>query len=130
MTTFPSAGVLLGIVTNGWTAVQEAKIGQLGLSALIDVVLISEREGVRKPHPEIFHRALARLGVEASEAWFVGDNPDDDVAGAVEAGLRAFWRECPEWTRPTADCETIRTIDELLTLLSQESPETTGSQSQ
>jgi putative hydrolase of the HAD superfamily len=123
------AGIRLGIVTNGWTAVQEAKINQLGLSGLIDVVLISEREGVRKPSPEIFQRALASLGVQASEAWFVGDNPDDDVAGAVEAGLRAFWRECPDWIRPTAECETIRTIDELLSLLSQKSRETTESQS-
>jgi putative hydrolase of the HAD superfamily len=53
-------GIRLGIITNGWIAVQEAKIEQLGLSALIDAVLISEREGVRKPNPEIFHRALSK----------------------------------------------------------------------
>jgi len=124
------AGIRLGIVTNGSIAVQEAKIEQLGLSALVDAVLISEREGVRKPNPEIFHRAIARLGVDASEAWFVGDNPDDDVAGAIAAGLRAFWRDCPDWSPPTTECETIRTIDELLSLLFPGSRETAGSQSQ
>ena len=123
-------GIRLGIVTNGWIAVQEAKIEQLGLSALIDAVLISEREGVRKPNAEIFHRALAMLRVEASEAWFVGDNPDDDVAGAIAAGLRAFWRDGPDWPRPATECETIRTIDELLSLLFPESRETAGWQSQ
>ena len=127
---FRRAGIKLGIVTNGWVAVQEAKIEQLGLCALVDAVVISEREGVRKPNPEIFHRALARLGVDASEAWFVGDNPDDDVAGAIAAGLRAFWRDCPDWPPPTTECETIRTIDELLSLLVRESRQTAGSQSQ
>src|SRR4029450_665152 len=72
--------------------VQEAKISRLGVSGLMDVVLISEREGVRKPDAEIFHRALGRLGVSPSDAWFVGDNPEDDVAGAAAAGLRSFWR--------------------------------------
>lgn len=113
--------IKVGTITNGSVAVQEAKIEQLGLSGLLDVVLISEREGIRKPNPEIFHRALARLGVEASETWFVGDNPDDDVAGAVAVGLRTFWRECSDWPRPTAHCETIRSLDELLPLVSQAS---------
>ena len=104
-------GVKLGIVTNGSTRVQEAKITQLGVSDLMDVVLISEREGVRKPDAEIFHRGLTRLGVSPSDAWFVGDNPYDDVAGAAAAGLRSFWRECDDWPRPALGCETIRSLD-------------------
>jgi putative hydrolase of the HAD superfamily len=117
-------GIKLGIVSNGSTAVQEAKITQLGLSALVDAVLISEREGIRKPDPKIFHLALARLGAEASEAWFVGDNPDDDIAGALAVGLRTFWRECADWPRPTTQCETIRSLDELLSLVSEGSNRT------
>jgi putative hydrolase of the HAD superfamily len=113
------AGVKLGIVTNGSVVVQQAKIEQLRLSALVDAVVISEREGVRKPNPEIFERALERLGVGVSQTWFIGDNPDDDVAGAVAVGLRTFWRECPDWSRPTVACETIRSLDELLPLVSQ-----------
>jgi putative hydrolase of the HAD superfamily len=105
------AGVKLGIVTNGSVVVQQAKIEQLRLSALVDAVVISEREGVRKPNPEIFERALERLGVGVSQTWFIGDNPDDDVAGAVAVGLRT--------SRPTVACETIRSLDELLPLVSQ-----------
>ena len=114
-----NAGIKRGIVTNGSVVVQDAKIEQLGLSALVDVVLISEREGIRKPNPEIFHRAVARLGVEVSETWFIGDNPVDDVAGAVDVGLRTFWRECADWATPTVACEVIRSLDELLPLVSQ-----------
>jgi putative hydrolase of the HAD superfamily len=110
-------GIRLGIVTNGSVVVQQMKIEQLGLPALVDAVLISEREGIRKPNPEIFYRAVARLGVEISDTWFIGDNPDDDVAGAVAVGLRTFWRACADWSRPTVECETIRTLDELLPLV-------------
>ena len=110
--------IRLGIITNGSIRVQEDKIRRLGLAALMDVVVISEREAVRKPEAEIFHRALARLGVPASDAWFVGDNPDVDVAGAIAAGLRPFWRECTDWPPPAAACETIRSLDELVPLLS------------
>jgi putative hydrolase of the HAD superfamily len=117
-------GIKTGIISNGSTAVQEAKIRQLGLSALVDAVLISEREGIRKPDPKIFHLALGRLGAEASQAWFVGDNPDDDIAGALAVGLRTFWRECADWPRPTAQCETIRSLDELLSLVSEGSDRT------
>lgn len=112
-----NAGVKLGIITNGTVHIQDAKINALGLRELLDVVLISEREGVRKPEIEIFNRALDRLGVAASEAWFVGDNPDVDVAGAAAAGLRSFWRECDDWPRPTVMCETIQSLDGLLPLL-------------
>ena len=115
---FRNAGIKLGIVSNGAVVVQEAKIEQLGLSALVDAVLISEREGVRKPNAEIFHRAVARLRVGISQTWFIGDNPDDDVAGGVAVGLRTFWRECPDWSRPTVACEVIRSLDELLPLVS------------
>src|SRR5207244_12867347 len=113
------ARVKLGIVTNGTVHIQDAKIDALGLRELMDVIVISEREGVRKPDAEIFNRAVARLGVAASETWFVGDNPDADVAGAHAAGLRGFWRRCDDWPPPSVPCETIRTLDELLALLSQ-----------
>ena len=105
------------MITNGSTAVQEAEIAQLGLTDLFDAVFVSQREGIRKPNPEIFRRALARIGVEASEAWFVGDNAEDDIAGAVSAGLRTFWRQCQDWPPPTIACETIRSLDELLPLV-------------
>lgn len=44
------------------------------------VILFSGEEGVRKPNPEIYRRALARLGVSPEEAIYV-----DDFAENVEA---------------------------------------------
>lgn len=46
---------------------------------------------VKKPDPRIFARALAEVGCQASQAWFVGDHPVNDVRGAAAAGLRPIW---------------------------------------
>jgi putative hydrolase of the HAD superfamily len=90
-------GIKLGVITNGGTERQQRKLDSLGISSWFDVILISETEGIRKPDVEIFHRALTRCGVEASEAIFVGDHPDTDIGGALQAGLRAVWKVTPYW---------------------------------
>src|SRR6266508_359831 len=48
----------------------------------------SDEVGYRKPDAEIFRRTLAELGIEASDAAHVGDNPIADVQGAQAAGMR------------------------------------------
>jgi HAD superfamily hydrolase (TIGR01509 family) len=47
-------------------------------------------EGVAKPAPEIYLRAVSRLGVEPATAVFIGDGGDNELTGAAHAGLRAF----------------------------------------
>jgi putative hydrolase of the HAD superfamily len=114
---FRAHGLKLGIITNGSTPMQEAKIRQLGIADLLDEILISEREGLRKPDRRIFERALDRLGVEAAEAWYVGDHPIVDVRGAFDAGLTAVWRRTSYWQTPDVPCQQINTIDELVRVL-------------
>ena len=43
-----------------------------------------------KPDARIFQLALARLGVDAASAVYVGDDRARDVEGARAAGLRAI----------------------------------------
>lgn len=105
----------LGIITNGAIEAQESKIDGLGLAPFMDTVLISEREGIRKPDPAIFQRALTRLDVDASTAWFVGDHPDADIQGASAAGLTAVWRK--SWGKAIDATHTITALDELIPLL-------------
>ena len=95
--TLRTNGIKLGVITNGGTERQQRKLDSLGISSWFDVILISEKEGIRKPDVEIFQRALARCGVEASEAIFVGDHPATDIGGALQAGLRAIWKVTPYW---------------------------------
>jgi putative hydrolase of the HAD superfamily len=81
--------VPLGIVTDGDPLVQHAKLRALGFDTM--VVVCSDELGRehRKPDPAPFERALEALGVDATEAVFVGDRPEKDVAGAIAVGMRA-----------------------------------------
>jgi GNAT superfamily N-acetyltransferase len=51
--------------------------------------------------------------VEASEAIFVGDHPDTDVGGALQAGLHAVWKVTPYWPCEY-DVPFVRRLSEIL----------------
>ncbi|MEM7133836.1 MAG: HAD-IIIA family hydrolase [Chloroflexota bacterium] len=84
-------GYKLGIITNGTTNAQLSKIEKTGLDKLVDTYLISEKEQIRKPEPEIFLRAAKRLDVATTECIFIGDNPRADVTGAQQVGMKTIW---------------------------------------
>lgn len=84
-------GVKLGIVTNGWVEAQTRTLEGLDLPRRVDDVVISKAVGLSKPNPQIYRLALERLGVQASECWFVGDSPRNDVWGPQQVGLRAAY---------------------------------------
>ena len=65
-------------------------LDRLGLKAYLRVLTFSDEVGLRKPHPEIFRRTLAALGVSPAEAAHVGDDVTTDVAGARGVGMQAI----------------------------------------
>ena len=64
-------------------------LGAYGLLSEFDVVVGSAYEGVLKPHPAIYRRALALLGREPEETVFIDDAPAN-VDGARALGMRAI----------------------------------------
>jgi putative hydrolase of the HAD superfamily len=82
----------LGCVTDGWAAVQHAKVTTLGLRAMLDAVVIADDFGPShwKPDPFPLLRCCELLGVAPAEAVYVGDNPERDMAGAAQAGMRSI----------------------------------------
>lgn len=111
-------GIGLGIITNGIERIQQAKIGCHGLSAFVDTVVISEQAGAHKPAEKIFTHALARAGVGREDAWHVGDHPQNDVAGAMNAGLTGvFYDPSGQRTQkafPTSALQPNRIINDLI----------------
>ncbi|HEX6242112.1 MAG TPA: HAD family hydrolase [Polyangiales bacterium] len=80
-------GIRLGVVSNSEGRLMEL-FQRLGLADQFELVIDSALEGVRKPDPEIFRRALTRMGgVPASAALYAGDIPSVDVVGARAAGM-------------------------------------------
>ncbi|MCX0246593.1 HAD family hydrolase [Streptomyces drozdowiczii] len=83
------AGVRLGIITNGPGSIQNAKCARLGLAAAVDTVVTSQDAGRTKPDAAVFHMALDRLATSPDRCVVVGDSWENDVLGAIRAGVGA-----------------------------------------
>jgi putative hydrolase of the HAD superfamily len=87
------------VVTNGTVPQQERKLRHTGLVHQVDGCVISEGVGVRKPDPRIFRLAAERAGTSLDGAWMIGDSPEADIQGAVNAGISSVWlRRDRPWT--------------------------------
>ncbi|NEA36268.1 HAD family hydrolase [Streptomyces sp. SID13031] len=84
-----SNGWRIGVLTNGITQQQNAKLAAIGLADHIDVVSTSEGLGFSKPAPQSYLLTCQALGVSPAETLMIGDNLDKDVLGARAAGLTA-----------------------------------------
>jgi putative hydrolase of the HAD superfamily len=108
--------VKTGIVSNGQTHIQLRSLQALGLDRKVDIYLISESEGLRKPEPEIYLRATRKLGVDPAHCIFVGDSPTADIAGASRVGMKTIWfpngAKWPENLAPRPDAE-IQSLSEV-----------------
>jgi putative hydrolase of the HAD superfamily len=82
----------LGCVTDGFSSVQRKKIESLNLYALIDAIVLCDDFGRDhwKPDPLPILTCCKMLDIDPSEAIFVGDNPERDMQGALNAGLKSI----------------------------------------
>ena len=111
-------GVRLGLITNGGSATQRAKIERFDLARHFDHIQIEGEVGFGKPEEQAYRHALAALGVEAHEAWIVGDNLEWEVSVPQRLGLRGVWcdgfgRGLPAGTSVRPD-RIIRSLAELV----------------
>ncbi|MCX8959421.1 pyrimidine 5'-nucleotidase [Erwinia psidii] len=112
--------VKMGIITNGFTALQQARLQRTGLLTYFDLLVISEQVGYAKPHPAIFDHALEKMGKPArTRVLMVGDNPDSDILGGVRAGLATCWlnseqRPAPVDIHPTWQIKNLLELQEIL----------------
>lgn len=83
-----AAGVPVGIVSNALCGqVHVDFLETHGLTGRFAVVIHSDEVKVRKPNPEMIWLATRALGIEAGDAWYVGDNFDRDVLCGQRAGV-------------------------------------------
>jgi putative hydrolase of the HAD superfamily len=92
------SGLRLGVVSNTPFAISARHVfGDMrrwdDLDRYFDVILLSANGYRRKPHAEMFKRALSDLQVAPSEALFVGDEPLNDVVGARRVGMKAVLKK-------------------------------------
>ncbi|MGG4489856.1 HAD family hydrolase [Metabacillus idriensis] len=88
---------ILGMITNGIGQFQMDNIKALGIEKYFQTILISEWEGLKKPDPNIFLRALKQLDVPPNQSVYVGDHPENDVQAAQNVGMKAIWKKDIHW---------------------------------
>jgi putative hydrolase of the HAD superfamily len=80
----------LGVVSNFYGNL-EAVCDGAGLAPLFGAMIDSQRLGVQKPDPAIFHAALDALHATPDTTLYVGDSLRRDGEGARRAGLAFVW---------------------------------------
>jgi putative hydrolase of the HAD superfamily len=83
------AGYRVAVVSNADGHVAR-DLEAAGFGGMFEIIVDSTVVGVSKPDPRIFGYALDALGIEAGEAWYVGDSALFDLEGARNAGLAEF----------------------------------------
>ncbi|MFJ9040175.1 HAD family hydrolase [Streptomyces sp. NPDC102406] len=124
-----ATGYRHAVLSNSSLHNQDRKLRVLGVRDRFEALLCAAELGVAKPAAAAFHAVCDQLGLAPHEVAYVGDQPDTDARGAVEAGLVGIWLDRaaiggrPELVRITG-------LDQLPPLLARDTrfgaPETFG----
>lgn len=114
----------LGIITNGFEALQSVRLAKLGLTDTFKVVVSSEQAGIAKPDIRIFNYTLELMGnVAKNEVLMIGDNFVPDIIGGQTAGFDTCWYNpkqlaIPQIPAPTFNISNMAQLIEILNLKS------------
>ena len=115
--TLKSRGYKLYVITNGFLEVQKRKMRNSGIEQLFDMSIISDEAGALKPSRQFFDYAFEKTGAVPSETLVIGDDPEADIAGAVDYGLKCIFfnrkhKECQY--KVDAEVAELKEITDLL----------------
>ena len=82
---FEKSGYKNYVISNNFPELDEV-FGRLGIGRYISGFILSANAGYEKPREEIFRYARELAG-EPDECWMVGDNPNADYLGGMNAGM-------------------------------------------
>jgi 2-haloalkanoic acid dehalogenase type II len=107
-------------ITNG-----NADLDRIGMAHFFKFAITARGCGVAKPDKRIFDVACAKLELAPGEILHVGDDPQLDVVGARDAGLRTAWinRTGATWAHGTKPDVTVHDLGELADLLESQHPQ-------
>ena len=85
--------VKLGIITNGPSEHQWAKIEALGVEKWIprENIIVSGDLGINKPDVRIFDVMKEKLQLNVDSLYYIGDSLENDIVGASNAGWNPIW---------------------------------------
>lgn len=86
-------GIRTGVISNicyDFSVVAE-RINRLLPENTFEFIITSSNYIFRKPNKRIFDLALEKAGLEPDEVWYIGDQYECDVKGALNACLLPIW---------------------------------------
>ncbi len=107
----------LHLITNGFEKTQWNKINNSNLAKYFTHVITSENSNSVKPAKEIFEFAMKKSGADLHGSIMIGDNPEADIQGAINAGMdNVFVNYCSIETalKPTYTICTLRELENIL----------------
>lgn len=112
----------IAILTNGFRDTQTQKVYNSPIGKYITYLVAADDIDCLKPDSRFFEHAVRISGAHISEIIHVGDSWDDDVVGALGAGLKTIWYNSSDVSRNESNNESIphlviRDLRELLTYL-------------
>lgn len=96
--TLREKGLKTGLITNTFSDERDMILAS-PLYPLFDAAMISYEQGISKPDPEIYRRAMQALNVAPEECLYVGDGGSHELDGARALGMQAI--QCT-WFRDLA----------------------------
>ena len=98
--------VKLGVITNGPSEHQWAKIDALGVEKLIpreNIIVSGDLGIINKPDVRIFDAMQEKLQLDTESLYYIGDSFENDIVGANNAGWKSIWinrynKECSPGT--------------------------------
>ena len=112
-----SAGIRVGVLTNGPSELQRRKLAVTGIDVEVDVIGISGELGAHKPAAAAFAAVLDLLGCDAAAAAMVGDSLVNDVHGALAHGFAEVVWKAPHEAEPPPGAHRVRHLGEVPSLL-------------
>jgi putative hydrolase of the HAD superfamily len=113
LTELKTRNITLAVASN-WDDRLPRLLRELSLSPHFDHQFISALMGHVKPEPAFFNHALKMLGLDASEVVHVGDDPVEDLTGALGMGIKGVLLDR---SAPQSKGDTINTLSDLLRLV-------------
>ncbi|MFT3890089.1 MAG: HAD family hydrolase [Anaerolineales bacterium] len=109
------AGYLMAVLSNRDKPFQDV-LERHSISEFFAFSLAGGEVDSYKPKPGLFEHALNRARIAPEQAIYVGDNYFADVIGSRRAGLQPVLFD-PDMIFPEADCKTIRSFNELNSII-------------
>ena len=100
-------------ITNG-----NADVFKTGIGAYFDLSIRADEAGVAKPDRGIFDLTWEKVGCQSSDVIHIGDSLENDVQGAINAGVEPIWFN-PDKEQNTLGVNEVGALSELPSMIQQ-----------